>query len=177
MFWPYFFASFGRSGTVLSEPEFYGGDGSAASPYPDERHCHSHLRRHRPPVTVHSVIVPLESLARLERIFVGAPPLRLAAFRRLVDSAATPLVKNTEREVQKDRSLKTEGDAGEGLDGNWGSFGSIGEGGEQIGKGDGRPQGGRLTAATSERREELERAGCLIEVTSVLPCASRLTLA
>ncbi|CAM9884631.1 unnamed protein product, partial [Pylaiella littoralis] len=71
------------SGTVLEDDASWRGDVSHPSPPPDARQRHPH---HRPPVRIHSASVPLESLSRgVDRSFVGVPPFRLAAFRRLLD--------------------------------------------------------------------------------------------
>lgn len=76
-----------RSGTVLVDDERWPAeDASQPSPPPDARQRQHDDDHHRPPVTIHSASVPLEYLSRgVDRSFVGAPPLRLAAFRRLLD--------------------------------------------------------------------------------------------
>lgn len=81
----------------------------------------------------------MESLDRLlHRSFVGATPLHLAAFRRLVDSV-TPL-------------SKTQG-IGDGLNGL-----------VVVREGEGNGQAGSGDYADAWRSGQLERAGCLIEV-------------
>ena len=102
-----------RSGNALEDPEFCTrGDTFPTSPLVDGLFFGRHHHR-RPPVTVHAKNVPLASLARLDRSFVGAPPLRLAAFRRLLDSSKP-----------------------------WATASGLRESGEVCGKGDGSGDGG-----------------------------------
>lgn len=127
----------GRTGTLLRN----GNEGGAGGGSHD-------LRRHPPPpIIVHASPIPVRDLGRLDRSFVGAPPLRLSAFRRMVDAASAP-----------SSSAAFHGAGPE-------AGGSLGMTKKKAG---GRP----AVEWASEGDEELERAGCLIEV-----CLVRSTLA
>lgn len=130
-------------------------------------------------VTVHLASVPLESLSRgVDRSFVGAPPLRLAAFRRLLDrrgrhrsrSWAFPPSSSKHGVGDRRRDAINSGiEQGLGYGGGMahGVEGSTGgsEAGEQE-TGNGGLEGGEVINAggVAARRMELERAGYLIEV-------------
>lgn len=149
-----------RSGTVLHDSEFHTGDNPG--PSPPLLRSSSNARRYRPPVTVYSASVPLESLARLNRSFVGAPPLRLAAFRRLLD-AATPQTKEQEF---GSAFVFGAGDGAyneaEGVGGGFEVAGKAVIAGGQGGSESNRREHSVLAVAGDGRG--LERAGCLIEV-------------
>lgn len=179
-----------RSGTALEDPEFHAeGDSFSPSPPVDGLFFRRHHRR--PPVTVHAENVPLASLARLDRSFVGAPPLRLAAFRRLLDSSKPWATASRSREFG---AVCGEGDGGGG--GGSGSNGRGGgggggllfeaprgqaairegvaaeeadvsgawRGGEQEEEEEGSSRSGGVGSLDDFRDRELAQAGCLIEV-------------
>lgn len=135
----FFLVFLARSGVVLPDP-----DSSTASltRYCGELQTGTRPSQARsPPPVVRAFVekVPVELLGRLlHRSFVGAAPLHLAAFRRLVDSVTPP--------------SKSQG-IGDGLNGL--VVGSEGEGDGQAGSG---------RYADAWRSGQLERAGCLIEV-------------
>lgn len=127
-----------RSGVVLPDPETIP-DSSTASLTQDGDEPQTGTRPSQAAVRVFVERVPVESLGRLlHRSFVGAAPLHLAAFRRLVDSVTPP-----------SKSQET----GDGLD--------ILGGGREV-EGDG--QAGSDCYADAWRARQLERAGCLIKV-------------
>lgn len=136
-------------------------------------------------VTVHLATLPLESLSRgVDRSFVGAPPLRLAAFRRLLDrperyrnrhrSLAMPATRNDQGVGDGGRDHVGSG-AEEGLRYGsglvYGATGTNGSGGAEDQESDngGLEHGetvdaGGGAAGLGDRELELERAGYLIEV-------------
>lgn len=129
-----------RSGTVLEDMEL-------CNPFQQR----VSYRRRLPSITVHTAIVPLDSLSRgVDRSLVGAPPFRLAAFRRLVDGhqrrsprMITPIASRGEPKATVDVGLKAENSRNQaavgGGAGGWrlqGEEGISGYDGERPGAGE-----------------------------------------
>ena len=170
----------GRSGTVLRDPEPLA-ESSPALPSLQDQHGIApssqrlRLSQARPPVRVLSASVPAESLSHLRQSYVGANPLQLAAFRRLVD-ATTPPSKNPKRDI--DSFLIGGGIGGptsrtDWVPDGWGSAHAPETvsklemaGGDDQGEGTGRRARGSDPITDAWRARQLERAGCLIEVES-----------
>ncbi|CAN0074750.1 unnamed protein product, partial [Ascophyllum nodosum] len=166
-----------RSGTVLRDPEPLA-ESSPALPSLQDQHGIApssqrlRLSQARPPVRVLSASVPAESLSHLRQSYVGANPLQLAAFRRLVD-ATTPPSKNPKRDI--DSFLIGGGIGGptsrtDWVPDGWGSAHAPETvsklemaGGDDQGEGTGRRARGSHPITDAWRARQLERAGCLIE--------------
>lgn len=136
-------------------------------------------------VTVHLASLPLESLSRgVDRSFAGAPPLRLAAFRRLLDrrgryrhrpSAVPPRSNNQgvgdgRHEHAGGGVVQEPGYGGGTVHGVEGSNDSSSGGTGELKSYDGRLEGGEAVdaggkaAGHGDRELALEQAGYLIEV-------------
>ncbi|CBN77000.1 hypothetical protein Esi_0024_0189 [Ectocarpus siliculosus] len=177
------------SGTILEDLGPHSPLAGAEHDSPSSLPLHDGLHR-SPPLTVHAAIVPLESLSRgVDRSFVGVPPLRLAAYRRLFDRRSSTALPETSPGAAKDAGhRRSEGAAvyvGIGDDG--GGLQHVGEGsnGTSDSRAGSRPAfggdfvgGGGIGAAVQGEstgdwngvglqraggNKELERAGCLIE--------------
>lgn len=192
-----------RSGTVLEDPETRG----------SFRHSPRCRARPRTAITVHTAEVPVDSLSRgVDRSLVGAPPLRLAAFRRLVDGqnrnpsppTPSPAINargqtggggaNREAERGRDRGegdCLGNGEVYRGRDVGYGGDAWPSQGGgvdrsnytgpgagttpqheeREYGMEDTDPSwSGTGLEAGVPSQQELERAGCLIEVRSGESC-------
>lgn len=137
------------------------------------------MSRCHPDQTVNIAIVPLKALARLENSFVGAAPLILAAFRRLIDLAinpradpATPATAAGKLGGGIEIGLADSGDRG-GLVVGIGEHTLSGVSRVSAGVAGSRQDtisevvlGGSEASGGDRRRHgsELERAGCLIQV-------------
>ncbi|CAM9728003.1 unnamed protein product [Ectocarpus sp. 12 AP-2014] len=176
------------SGTILEDLGPHSPLAGAEHDSPPSLPLHDGLHR-SPPLTVHAAIVPLEFLSRgVDRSFVGVPPLRLAAFRRLLDRRSSTTPPETSPGAGKDAGYQRSEAAvsagtGDGGDGRQ----YIGEGshshrdsraGSKLDLGGGFVGGGGIGAAVQGESigdwngvelqraggsQELGRAGCLIE--------------
>ncbi|CAM9898804.1 unnamed protein product [Ectocarpus fasciculatus] len=179
------------SGTVLEDLAPHSPLAGAKHDSPPPLPLHDGLHR-SPPLTVHAAIVPLESLSRgVDRSFVGAPPLRLAAFRRLLDRRSSPKPSEISPGVAKDAGRQRSDREGVyvGIGDGAGGLQRVGEGsnsksdsragskltlgGDFVGGG-----GGGIEAVVQGEsigdwhraglqgaggNQEIEQAGCLIE--------------
>lgn len=126
------------------------GDGSNRPPRRRQESC----RHPPPPVTVHFRPVPLRDLARLERSFVGSSPLRLAAFRRIIDATMRPRAVRERSAGVLSFKLGVESSGSEAAGAAASNVEVEASGGRDRGSGD----------RQRRHEEQLERAGCIIQV-------------
>lgn len=184
---------FSSSGTVLEDLTPHSPLVGAEHDSPPSLPLHDRVHR-SPPLTVHAAIVPLESLSHgVDRSFVGVPPLRLAAFRRLLDrrsSTAPPEISGVAKDAGHQRSGGAAvyvgmGDGGGGLRhvGEGSNSKSVSRAGSKLTSAGDFVGGGGIGATVQgesigdwngvglqragRTQEELEQAGCLVEVRSL----------